>query len=90
MAKRGIFQGFDGVEGEFIAKRIKTGKNVVERDWQKVHIEDLCYTLIHRSYGENRFEQTFISAFGMKESVRKQKKDGRMKCTRIFACWWCI
>ena len=85
MAKRGCCQGFDGVKGELTAKRIKNWfKNVVESDWRKVHIEKIRYTLIHRtlSYGENSFHQTFISAFGMKESVKKRKMDGRIKSTK--------
>ena len=71
--KRGGCQGFDVVKGEMMAKHIKLWtKNTVECTWRTVHIEKVCYTLIHctLTYGANSFEQTFISAFGMKEAVK--------------------
>ena len=59
-------------------------KNTVECNWRTVHIEKICYTLIHRTftYGVNSFEQTFISALGMKEAVKKRKLDSRVKSVR--------
>ena len=83
--KRGDCQGFDGVKGKMTAKRIKLwAKNTVECDWRTVHIEKTYYTLIHRTFtdGVNIFEQTFISAFGMKEAVKKRKLDSRVKSMR--------
>ena len=84
--KRGGCQGFDGVRGEMTAKRIRLWtKNSVKCNWRTVHIEKICYTLIHHTftYGVNFFEQiTFISAFGMKEAVKKQKLDSRVKSVR--------
>ena len=83
--KRGGCQGFNGLKGEMTAKRIKLWtKNTVECNWRTVHIEKICYTLIHHTftYGVNSFEQTFISAFGMKEVVKKQKLDSRVKSVR--------
>ena len=68
--KRGGCQGFDGVKGKMTTKCIKLWtKNTVECDWRTVHNEKICYTLIHRTftYGVNSFEQTFISACGMKQ-----------------------
>ena len=82
--KRGDCQGFDGVKGKMTAKRIKLWtKNTVECDWRTVHIEKICYTFIHRTftYEVNSLEQTFISAFGMKEAV-KRKLDSRVKSVR--------
>ena len=90
--KRGGCQGFDGVKGKMTAKRIKLWtKNTVECDWRTVHIEKICYTLIHRTftYGVNSFEQTFISAFGMKEAVKKRKLDSRVKSEKLTSGWCC-
>ena len=83
--KRGGCQGFDGVKDKMTTKCIKLWtKNTVECDWRTVHIEKICYTLIHRTftYGVNSFEQTLISAFGMKEAVKKRKLDSRVKSVR--------
>ena len=82
--KRGGCQGFDEVKGNMMVKRIKLWtKNTVECDWRTVHIEKICYTFIHRTftYEVNSLEQTFISAFGMKEAV-KRKLDSRVKSVR--------
>ena len=59
-------------------------KNTVECNWRTVHIEKICYTLIHctLTYGVNSFEQTFISVFGMKEAVKQRKLDSRVKSVR--------
>ena len=53
-------------------------------NWRTVHIEKICSTLIHCkfTYGVNSFEQTFISAFEIKEAVKKQKLDLRVKSVR--------
>ena len=83
--KRGGCQGFDGVKGEQTAKRIKLwGKNNVELSWRNVRIEKLRYTLVHRTlkYGENKFVQTFIPAFGTREAVKKRKSDARIAYTK--------
>ena len=78
-------QGFDGVKGEMMTKLIKLWtNNTVKCNLRTVHIEEICYTLIHRrfTYRVISFEQTFISAFGMKEAVKKSKLDSRVKSVR--------
>ena len=73
------------MKGEMTAKRIKLWtKNTVECNWRTVHIEKICYTLIHLTFthGVKSFEQTFISAFGMMEVVKKRKLDSRGKSVR--------
>ena len=92
--KRGGFQGFDGVKGKMTAKHIKLwAKNTVKCDWRTVHIEKIYYTLIHHTftYRVNSFEQTFISAFGMKEAVKKQKLGSSKSqvCEKVTSGWCC-
>ena len=68
-----------------MAKCIKSWtKNTVECNWRTVHIEKICFTLIHCTftYRVNSFEQTFFSAVGMKEPVKKWKLDSRVKSVR--------
>ena len=79
---RGPSQGFDGVKGEATAARIKLwNKNSVECNWKTWEVNWIRYTIITKSvtYEDSCYDEKFIAPFGMKESIKKRKKDVRGK-----------
>ena len=81
-SKKGATQGFDGVKGDQTARRICLwNKNAVQESWRKWEVEKIRYTVVNRvySYGGEEYVEKFISPFGMKETIKKRKKDARGK-----------